>query len=174
MKRDLRSGSDGRVAFLSGDGGPGRPLVLLLQVLVLVLAAPLLLGGCAGGAGVRAEGPSTGSGTSLEERWGIRVESLRLTAAGMMVDFRYRVLDPEKAVTLLRSEDKPVLIDEATGTRFVVPTPPKVGALRSVDEHPEGGRIYFMLFANPGRFLKPESRVSVVMGDFVAEGLVLQ
>jgi len=34
---------------------------------------------------------------SLEETWGIQIMGSRQTAAGHMIDFRYRVLDPEKA-----------------------------------------------------------------------------
>jgi len=140
---------------------------------VVLAIAVVFLSGCAGTGGKTVETLSQEQAQDLEERWGIQVEGLRLTAEGMMVDFRYRVIDSEKAVALLRSAEKPVLVDVATGARFLVPTPPKVGALRNVGR-PENGRIYFMLFANPGRYLQPESRVSVEMGDFVAENLVLQ
>jgi hypothetical protein len=36
------------------------------------------------------------------------------------------------------------------------------------------GRIYGALFANPGRFVHAGDRVTVVMGEFRAEHLVVQ
>jgi hypothetical protein len=110
---------------------------------------------------------------TLEDQWGVRVVGLRLTAAGYMLDFRYRVVDAEKAKPIFDRRTKPVLIDATTGARLVVPVPPKTGALRSSNT-PIAGRTYFMFFANPGRFLKPGSRVTVVIGAFKAENLVVQ
>ena len=40
------------------------------------------------------------------EKWGIRFESIRLTGADHFVDFRFRVIDPVKARTLLSRKDK--------------------------------------------------------------------
>jgi hypothetical protein len=109
----------------------------------------------------------------LEAEWGIRVVSLRQTANGHLLDFRYRVVDPEKAATLLRREEKPFLIDEATGKRFPVPQMPKIGALRQSSIAPEAGKVYFILFKNPFGLLKSGSRVTVVIGKFKAEHLVV-
>ena len=90
-----------------------------------------------------------------------------------MLDFRYRVLDPEKALPLFDRKIKPHLVDEATGAVFAVPEPPKVGALRSTRK-PQPGKNYFVMFANPGGYVKKNSKVSVVIGDFRAENLVVQ
>jgi hypothetical protein len=109
----------------------------------------------------------------LEAEWGIRVVSLRQTANGHLLDFRYRVVDPEKAKSLLRREDKPVLIDEASGKRFPVPQMPKIGALRQSSLAPEAGKVYFILFKNPFGLLKSGSKVTVVIGNFKAEHLVV-
>ncbi len=109
----------------------------------------------------------------LEAEWGIRVVSLRQTANGHLLDFRYRVVDPEKAALLLRREHKPVLIDEATGKKFPVPQMPKIGALRQSSLAPEAGKVYFILFKNPFGLLKSGSKVTVVIGDFKAENLVV-
>jgi hypothetical protein len=37
---------------------------------------------------------------TVEEQWGIRVVRVCLSGAGNVVDFRYQVLDPEKAEAL--------------------------------------------------------------------------
>jgi hypothetical protein len=111
--------------------------------------------------------------TILKRRWGVDVLGVRHNAAGYMLEFRYRVLDPEKARPLFVRQTKPVLVDEASGARFVVPTPAKTGALRNSDM-PVAGRTYWMFFANPGRYVEKGSRVSVEIGEFRAAGLVVE
>ena len=116
---------------------------------------------------------STLPNSSLEEKWGVKVLSIRHSAGGYMLDFRYRVLDPEKALPLFDRKIKPYLVDEATGAVFAVPEPPKVGALRSTRK-PQPEKNYFVMFANPGRYVKKSSKVSVVIGDFRAENLTVE
>jgi hypothetical protein len=38
----------------------------------------------------------------------------------------------------------------------------------------EPDRTYFMIFGNPGRLVKRGSRVTIMAGNFRAEGLVVQ
>lgn len=109
---------------------------------------------------------------SVQEQWGIRIESVRLSAAGYMIDFRYRVLNQEKAAPLFERKTKPFLIDQQSGKKFVVPSPPKVGPLRT-SEPPQADRTYFILFANPGKYVKQGNKVTVVIGDFKAENLIV-
>jgi hypothetical protein len=101
------------------------------------------------------------------------VQGIRLSAAGYMLDFRYRVTDAEKARPLFDRRHKPFLREQDSGATFAVPVPPKTGALRST-RPPRQGRTYFMFFANPGRFVKPGSRVTVTIGEFQAPDLVVQ
>ncbi len=67
---------------------------------------------------------------SIEEKWGVKVESLRVSAAGNLIDFRYRILDPEKATHLVDRRNKAYMIDQASGKVLSVPTTAKVGPLR--------------------------------------------
>jgi len=115
----------------------------------------------------------TSSPPEIVERWGVELRGVRLAAAGMMLDFRYRVVDPQKAAPLFVRQTKPVLIHEASGARLVVPRPPTTGPLRNSNT-PQAGRTYFMFFGNPGRFVKAGQRVSVEIGAFKAEGLLVQ
>jgi hypothetical protein len=112
-------------------------------------------------------------GAGLEARWGIHVVGMYLTAGGYMLDFRYRVLDPEKAAPLFVRATKPLLRDEKTGAVMAVPVPPKVGALRSSND-PKAGRTYFVFFANPGQFVKRYSPVTVTIGEFSVSGLTVK
>ena len=143
----------------------------------LLLATLVVAASSTGSASVTAPQPVTAASVtaaeSLRERWGIEIVALRESAAGYMLDFRYRVLDPAKAAPLFERKIKPYLIDEATGAKFQVPVPPKTGALRTTYP-PKAGRTYFMFFANPGKYIKPGSRVTVVVGDFRADGLIVQ
>ena len=90
----------------------------------LLLFTCLLMTGCATDHGSML--PVQDARSSIEERWGVKPLSIRLSAEGYMLDFRYRVLDPEKAMPLFDRKIKPYLVDEATGAMFAVPAPPKV------------------------------------------------
>jgi len=107
---------------------------------------------------------------SLEERWGVEVVALRLTGANYMLDFRYKVHDPEKAAELFERANKPVLIHNATGARLEVPRPAKTGPLRPTNP-PQAGRIYFMLFSNPG-VVHAGDEVTIKIGEFEADVVV--
>ncbi len=110
---------------------------------------------------------------AIAGRWGIRIERMKLTAAGYMLDFRYTVVDARKARPLFERKTKPMLRDEATGAEMAVPVPPKTGALRNSNA-PHAGRSYFMFFANPGRFIKPGRLVTVTIGAFSVSGIPVQ
>lgn len=109
----------------------------------------------------------------MEEKWGIRPLSIRQTADGNMLDFRYRVIDEQKAAPLFSPKIKPLLIDENTGAVMAVPDVPKLGSMRSTRK-PLKDRSYFMLFANPQKHVKPGHRVTVTIGDYRAERLVVE
>lgn len=96
---------------------------------------------------------------------GIRVESLRLTAADYMLDLRFRVTDPERAAPFFSRKTELQLVEPVSGARFAVPDTPKLGKLRQVARKDMTDRSYFVLFANPGRYLKAGSRVILVAGE---------
>lgn len=109
----------------------------------------------------------------LEDEWGIKIEFATLSAGGYMVDFRFRILDIGKAQPILDRRVKPYLVDQASGAKFAVPNPPKVGQLRS-GGNIKDGKICFIYFANPGRYVQSGNKVTVVIGDFEARDIVVQ
>ena len=113
------------------------------------------------------------STTDLRGNWGIEVLGIRSTAAGYMLDFRYRVLDAEKAKPLFRRKSRPQLIDQESGAHVGVFSSPKTGPMRTTNV-PQAGRNYFILFANPGRYIQPGNRVTISIDDFKVENLVVQ
>ena len=111
--------------------------------------------------------------TFMKRQWGVEILFVRETSAGYMLEFRYKVLDPDRAKPLFDRQVKPVLTHVASGARFIVPTPAKTGALRNSNP-PLAGHTYWMFFANPGKFVKAGDRVTIEIGGFVAENLVVE
>jgi hypothetical protein len=110
---------------------------------------------------------------ALAEQWGVEVASIRLTAHGHMIDYRYRVLDPEKANALFARQIKPQLIHQETGKVLAVPDTAKVGPLRNSNT-PQDGKVYWMFFGNGQHLVQKGDRVTVVIGDFRVEDLVVE
>jgi hypothetical protein len=119
---------------------------------------------------------TTAAAAKPGENWGIQVEALRLSAAGSMLDLRYRVIDKEKAAPLLDSKRRPYLVDEVRGAKFGVPDTPILGQLRQTSRNHTilAGHSYFVLFANPGKFLHSGDKVTLVMGDAKLPDLTIE
>ena len=111
--------------------------------------------------------------TYYKRKWGVDVVGVRLVSSGAMLRFSYRVIDPEKAQPLNDKRWNPYLVDEATGVKLGVPEMEKVGKLRQTGPAEEG-RVYWMVFGNPGELVKHGDRVDVVIGNFRADGIVVE
>jgi len=83
------------------------------------------------------------------------------------------VLDADKAKALNDKKFEPSLIDPQAGVKLVVPALEQVGQLRQ-SAPPEAGKVYWMAFSNKGRRVKRGDRVTVVIGRFHADGLVVE
>ena len=108
------------------------------------------------------------------EEAGIEVVWVRRTAHGHMLDFRYRVTDPERAKELLKRGTVAYLVHEPTGAKLGVPNMPKVGSLRQSTMEPAKGRVYFMIFSANGLAVEPGDRVDVVFGEYRFNNLTVQ
>jgi hypothetical protein len=108
----------------------------------------------------------------IEEKWGVKILGIRQTANAYLLDFRFHVIDLEKANPLIGRHAKPYIIDEASGLKFSVPNMPKVGSLRAKGNEPD--RDYFILFSNPNRIVRKGSWVTIIADDFKVEHLVVQ
>ena len=105
--------------------------------------------------------------------WGVDSFVVRTAESGLMVRFSYRVVDSEKAKAVNDKKATPYLVDEAAHVRLLVPSMEKVGQLRQSGS-PEAGKSYWMVFSNKGNVVKPGDRVSVVVGRFRVDGLVVE
>lgn len=105
--------------------------------------------------------------------WGVDSLKAKAVESGELIQFSYRVLDPEKAKPLNEKTNEPAMYDPAIGAKLIVPSLEKVGQLRQ-SATPEEGKFYWMAFSNPGAVVKKGDRVNVVIGSFHIEGLVVE
>jgi len=105
--------------------------------------------------------------------WGVDDLRVKQAESGELIRFTWRVLDPTKAKPLNDKKIEPTLIDARAGVQLIVPMMEKVGQLRQTSV-PEAGKSYWMAFSNTGRPVKRGDRVTVVIGQFRAEGLVVE
>ena len=112
------------------------------------------------------------AGTYYRMVWGVDSLAVKWGESGEVIRFTYRVLDADKARTLNDKKFEPSLIDPQAGVKLVVPSMENVGQLRQ-SAPPENGKSYWMVFSNKGRLAKRGDHVSVVIGAFRADGLVV-
>ena len=112
------------------------------------------------------------AGKYYELVWGVDSLGLKTVESGEVIRFTYRILDADKAKALNDKKSEPFLIDPRAQVKLVVPSMEKVGQLRQ-SSTPEAGKSYWMAFSNKGRLVKRGDHVSVVIGKFRADGLVV-
>ena len=126
---------------------------------------------------------------TLEGEWGIRVASVGLAMAGGAVDFRYTVVDEERALLLAQGMASAYVIDQATGTKISM-TPPTTGGASSAHSRARmarqgggfppspnrlaAGRTNSLLLPNPAGILKSGSFVTVVVGDIQTQNVLVE
>ena len=99
---------------------------------------------------------------------------VKLAESGELVRFSYRAVDEEKAKSLSDKKIAPYLYDIQAHVQLVIPSLEKIGALRQVSSTPVAGQFYWMAFSNTGRPVKKGDHVSVVIGKFRVDGLIVQ
>jgi len=111
----------------------------------------------------------------LEDEWGVKVLGMRLGASEYMLDFRFRVLDAEKALPLFDQRIKPYIIADKSNIKLPVPMAAKVGAFRPTNrgKNITADRNYYIVFGNPDRHVNAGETVTVVIGDFRVDKLLV-
>jgi hypothetical protein len=105
--------------------------------------------------------------------WGVDSFAVKYAESGEAIRFSYRVLDPNKAKILNDNKAEPALTDPEVGVRLVIPSLENIGLLRQTAT-PEAGKSYWMVFSNKGRLVRPGHRISVTIGTFRVDNLVVQ
>lgn len=100
---------------------------------------------------------------------GIRVVRVNIASGGGIVNLRYQVVDPDKAVIVHAKESPPGIVDEANGQLLNIPFHSHTNSreLRT-------GTVYSILINNTGGVLKPGSLVTVLVGEARLEHVVVQ
>lgn len=109
------------------------------------------------------------SASELEERYGLRVRLIAVTAGGGMIDFRLKILDAEKARQFLQDPaNLPRLIVAESGDALM-------GTEGLEDDISwEDGGILFILFSNSGGLIQPGTPVIVEFGSVQLEPILAQ
>ncbi len=105
--------------------------------------------------------------------WGVGGLKVSRVASGNLIRFTYRVTDPAQAASLNDRNAKPILYAPRTRAVLSVPAMEKVGPLRQTGAL-KAGQEYWMAFSNKGNMVKPGDRVNVIVGQFHADGLVVE
>jgi hypothetical protein len=148
---------------------PGR--YLLPNAIMLVLALSVLGYGMwnAMKLGPTPTGTELMSAAELEERHGLAVRLIGVTAGGGMVDFRLKIRDSEKAREFLQDPaNLPRLIAAESGEALM--------ATQALDDDVswEEGGILTILFSNSGGLIQPGTPVIVEFGDVQLEPILAQ
>jgi hypothetical protein len=115
-----------------------------------------------------AAGAAVPQSSAIEERFGIRITRLGLTANGGMLDLRFIVLDPEKAAAIGHTvRTLPRLIAEDRRIQM------NTASLMLHLHYLRRGTSYYMLFRNDGNLLHQGSHAGVKIGDLVLPHLVV-
>ena len=107
------------------------------------------------------------SEATMEDRYGVRVDLVALTALGGLAQLRFTVLDKDKADKLFHT-DKPKLLVESNGTLL---SPPEDAAHKMTLLNGAG---YFLFYANAGDVLHAGDKVSVVVEGVRLEHVVVK
>lgn len=147
----------------------GRRLAIMCAVLVVV-AGGLAWRTWAGHAADIRSGTQLAGTEELAAAYGIDVNLIAVTAAGGLIEFRYQVVDPDKADRIVHDPAlAPAFVVEETGETLVMSSPP----------HHHGAEIrlggtYFLLMANARNAVHPGTLLTLVIGDMRVEHLEVE
>ncbi len=156
---------------------PDRGALARGWALVALVGVLSVVSGCAGLAPQDAPASAAqAAAPDAQSNYGIVIEGLRLSSAGSMLDFRYRVLDPVRAAPLLNGKVQLYLLDELRGARLGVPDTPVLGRIRQTARNNKiiENRTYFVMFGNPGKAARSGDRLTLLLGEAKVTDLTVQ
>jgi hypothetical protein len=139
----------------------------------IVLLAVILLVGAIGLIAYNAYRSTALPGTpaseaAIADKWGIRITHIAVLADGGLIDFRFQVLDPDKAAPLFELATRPIMIAEKTGKQVDSLYHPPHG-----HDVVAGQSQYFIYNDNHGA-IQSGTSVSVLLGDLRLEHVIAQ
>ena len=147
-----------------------RRLLLLAAVLVVALVGFLGVRAAMAHAGDVRSGTQAVSAQDFAARTGVKVTLIGVTGGGGMIEFRYQVVDPDKASLLLHQEEKrPILVAEDSGQTLAMLSRP-----HSHKADLNLGGTYFFIMANTRSAIKDGTKVTIIVDDVRLEHVVAQ
>jgi hypothetical protein len=163
-----------KLPFLKG----GTPLFIKEGVGEIVrlwrfflIAGLIVLSGCAG---INRAEQTTDRPLTDEMASGIKIERIHPSAAGQMLDMRYRVVDQEKAKGVMKRGAQIYLVDQSNGARLSVPDMAMVGKLLQRPDQGDNKKVFWIFFSNPGAMVKPGARVTLVIDEIRIKDILVQ
>lgn len=104
---------------------------------------------------------------NLKDEYGVQIMLIGTTAAGGLIDFRYKVVDAAKAVALVGKDKAIPGLVLASGAVLTTTT-------TSLQGEPANQAVYYMVFGNTQSVVKPGDRVVVQFGDLRTEPVAVQ
>lgn len=106
---------------------------------------------------------------AFEEATGVQILRVAVTAGGGILDLRYRVLDPDKAIVVHDRDNPPAIIHEASNRTA---NRPFMHHTKARDMHL--AVTYYELLLNPDEAIKVGDPVTVVLGGAMLEHVIVQ
>jgi hypothetical protein len=145
-------------------------VVLAAGIGALALWLPQRSSGDAQGAAPPAawQRPSV-SAAGLAQRSGVRLVRVAVTGGGGLLDLRYQVVDPSKAVSVHEAQTPPAIIDQRSGLVLN----------RLLMGHAHEGELkpavtYYLVFENTANWVHRGSKVTVLLGGAQVENVVVK
>lgn len=147
---------------------PGRSTwmrsVLIAIILMILLGSSL--SACSASGSSQEAAPLSLS--ALEDQYGLRVNLVAVTAAGGLVDVRLKIIDGEKAKSLLQdSNNYPTLLIADGDVALAVPEEDRAQEISFKND----GNLLFM-YPNSGNAVKPGTPVTIVFGGLQLESIL--
>ena len=101
---------------------------------------------------------------NLGDRSGVEITRVAVTGEGGLVDLRFKVVDPDKANALHDERTPPAVVDENSGlvVHQLLMNHAHSGAFKA-------GVTYYLVFENPGNWVRRGGKVTVLLGDAQVE-----
>ncbi|MFD3402038.1 hypothetical protein ACFWUU_15215 [Kribbella sp. NPDC058693] len=114
-------------------------------------------------------GRTTVDADGLAGRSGVRITQVAVTGGGGLLDLRFQVLDPNRANSLHDASTPPAVIDETSGlvVRDLLMSHAHTGKFTT-------GETYYLVFENPGNWIRRGSKVTVLLGQAQVEHVVVR
>lgn len=138
----------------------GLPIILLLGIGIALLVSPLTT--------TRQAETKLVDSELIEEVYGIRIKWIAVVANGGGLDFRYIVVNPDKANEFMHDPDyRPILIPE--GSDIEIEPHKRIMNMVFI-----AGSAYHILYSNPGGAVKSGTPVIVQFGDYQLDPIIAQ